>query len=75
MEKHVLKIEFDNKEALEHFAHWLCDQGEQDYWLWQEYREQEEDGDITALKFKYHYENKFLGDGTIRTECGRMDKR
>jgi len=31
-EKKTLSIEFDNEEALEHFASWLCGQGEQDYW-------------------------------------------
>lgn len=71
--KHKLTIEFDNREALEHFAHWLCGQGEQNYWLWMEYREQEEDGDITA-SFDYFHEKKFLGDDTIRASCSRLDK-
>jgi hypothetical protein len=53
--KTVISIEFDNKEAADHFASWLCGQGEQDYWLWMEYREEdEEDGDITATSFHYH---------------------
>ena len=75
--KNIIKIEFDNPEAAKHFASWLCEQGEQDYWNWMEYREQEEDGDITALRFNYHgpkQKNKFMADNTIRTECGRMDK-
>jgi hypothetical protein len=51
-----------------------------------EYREAEEKGDITVIKFKYHKEDesfaeddpkrygKFIEDGIIRTECGRLDK-
>lgn len=67
-EKHKLSIEFDSKEAAEHFSDWLCGQGEQDYWLWMECREQEEDGNITATSF--HYRNK---NGLITTTCGRLD--
>lgn len=48
-----LTIEFDNVETADHFATWLCEQGEQDYWAWMEQREQEETGDITAM-FDYH---------------------
>jgi len=69
-EKHTLVIEFDNEAARGHFSSWLDGQGEQDYWLWMKYREHEEEGDITALRF--------LGPGSaednvIRTQCGRMD--
>jgi len=80
MAKKTLSIEFDNDEALQHFALWLCEQGEQDYWQWMEYREQEETGDITGIQFDYHGGNKFGGikdfilDGTIRVKSGRMDK-
>jgi hypothetical protein len=63
----VLKIEFSNKMALEHFKSWLCEQGEQNYWVWQECREQEEDGDITAIRFDYS------GEDTIKTICGRLE--
>ena len=50
-------------------------------------REEEEDGDITAIHFDYHNEDKtkdqsdpkryhgFVSDNIIRTECGRKDKR
>ena len=81
-----LTIEFDSKEAMEHFATWLCEQGEQDYWNWMEYREEEEEGDITVVSFKYHKEDEsfaendpkrygeFLEDGIIRTKCGRLDR-
>jgi len=82
-EKSVLKIEFDNPEAARHFALWLCESGEQQYWQWMECREDDEDeGDITALKFDYHNTKvvkgkkrfgKFMADLTIRTKCGRMD--
>lgn len=85
-----ITIEFANPEAALHFATWLCEQGEQDYWQWMECREQEEKGDITATSFEYHsplhtefpkdsdkrYKgSKFLGDGIIRTTCGRKDKK
>jgi len=72
---HELKIQFANEKALKHFAGWLSGAGEQDYWQWMEYREQEEKGDITALNFKYRKGSGelFLGDNTIRTELGRLD--
>lgn len=44
-----LAIKFHSKAAREHFARWLCGSGEQDYWLWMEYRETEEPGNITAI--------------------------
>lgn len=50
-------IDLGSEEAATHFAHWLCGQGEQDYWIWMEYREQEEAGDITAVGFEYDYKN------------------
>lgn len=64
-----LVFEFASKEAANHFKRWLCGQGEQDYWLWMECREDESDGDITGLEFNYH-----TGNDTIPVECGRMDK-
>jgi hypothetical protein len=79
-----LVIKFASKEAADHFASWLCGAGEQDYWQWMEYREEEEDGDITALRFHYHGEEdetkarndparygEFMADNIIRTTCGR----
>lgn len=63
-----LTFEFDNEEALNHFKLWLCEQGEQDYWMWMEYREQEETGDITAVDFDYWH-----GE-TIKVKCGRQDE-
>ena len=88
-EKVKITIEFDNEKAAHHFAEWLCGSGEQEYWMWMEYREQEEEeDDITATSFHYHgpedetkAENdaarygEFMCDNTIRTTCGRMDKR
>jgi hypothetical protein len=86
--KTIISIEFDNKKAAHHFASWLCGAGEQDYWQWQECREEEEDGNITATSFHYHGPEdetkseddpdrygEFMCDNTIRTTCGRLDKR
>lgn len=58
-------INFDNERAAEHFASWLSGQGEQDYWLWMQYREEKEDGLITAETFKYNYE---AVDGVVRID-------
>lgn len=88
-EKVKLTIEFDNQEAAHHFAIWLCESGEQQYWEWMGYREEdEEDGNITATSFDYHGPEdetkteadperygEFLCDNTIRTTCGRLDKQ
>ena len=70
--KKKLIIEFDNEEAADHFAGWLCGAGEQDYWDWMAYREREESGDITAVNFNYHPNNKWLS-GPIVASCGRLD--
>lgn len=84
--KTTLKIEFANRKAAMHFASWLCNSGEQEYWNNMEYREDEEKGNITATSFHYHGvedETKaqddpkryggFMCDDTIRTTCGRLD--
>ena len=43
----VLKFEFDNEEAMEHFKTCLCNCGEQDYWDYMSNREGENpEGDI-----------------------------
>lgn len=60
-----LVFEFDSPEAANHFKHWLCGAGEQDYWNWMEYREEEEDGDITGRDFDY-----WNGE-LIKVKCGR----
>lgn len=86
--KTKLTIEFDSQSCLEHFASWLCNSGEAQYWEWMEYREQEESGNITATQFHYHgiedqtkeitdasRYGEFISDNTIRTTCGRLDKR
>ena len=77
-------IRFGSDAAAKHFALWLCGQGEQQYWDWMRYREQEEPGPITAVSFDYHNRNlalpddnpnaygEFLEDGIIRTELGRL---
>lgn len=83
-----LIIKFPNKEVARHFALWLCESGEQQYWDWMEYREQEEDGDISVKRFHYHGEEdqtkavndpsrygEFMCDNTIRTTIGRVSRR
>lgn len=83
-----LVIRFDSPEAAMHFARWLCGSGEQQYWDWMRYREDEEAGNITATEFHYHGEEdeakaqndparykEFMCDGIIRTTCGRLSKR
>ena len=66
-----LTFEFASEEAAEHFKTWLCESGEQGYWNWMEYREDEDAGNITGLRFDYH--NK---DGSIiPVECGRPDDK
>lgn len=65
----TLTFEFENEEAANHFKSWLCESGEQDYWMWMEYREQEEEGPITGKEFKYHGK-----DGSVvAVRCGRQD--
>lgn len=86
--KNKIVIEFSNPDAALEFATWLCESGEQQYWQWMEYREEEDNGDITATSFHYHGiedESKlkndasrygeFMCDNTIRTTCGRLDKK
>lgn len=83
----TLQIKFANEAAAKHFALWLCESGEQQYWDWMEYREGEEEGDITATSFHYHGEEdetkaqndpdrygEFMEDNIIRTSCGRLDR-
>lgn len=85
--KVILKIEFATQKMLDHFASWLCGSGEQQYWHWMECREEDEDGDITAVEFDYHGEEdqtkakddaerygEFMCDNTIRTVAGRLDR-
>lgn len=83
----VLQMKFANEAAAKHFALWLCESGEQSYWDWMEYREDEEEGDITATRFHYHGEEdetkertdperygEFMEDNTIRTTVGRLER-
>jgi hypothetical protein len=65
-----LTFVFGNEKTLNHFKSWLCEQGEQEYWDWMEYREQEEKGNITALEFDYH-----TGTNHVRTKCGRLNRK
>lgn len=88
VEENDLVIKFPNKEVANHFALWLCESGEQQYWEWMKYREDEEEGDITVKSFHYHGEEdqskektdparygEFMCDNTIRTTVGRLDDR
>jgi hypothetical protein len=72
--KHTVKINFESEEAARHFLVWLCDSGEQNYWQWMECREGEEDGDITAVRFKYHTGGKFCPGLEVETDCGRLEE-
>jgi hypothetical protein len=80
-----LVIKFPSKESAEHFALWLCESGEQQYWDWMETAEEDWPGDITATSFHYHGEEdetkeltdparykEFMCDNTIRTTMGRL---
>jgi hypothetical protein len=71
MKSSTVTIKFSNPSAAAHFVHWLGGQGEQDYCIWMECREQEEEGDITALRFDYDYDNTV----EVKAICGRMDAR
>jgi hypothetical protein len=66
VEENNLIIKFTNPKIAEHFKAWLCGAGEQYYWTWMECREEEEEGDITALDFDYQNGN------VIETKCGRL---
>lgn len=83
----TLLIQFANQKAAMQFASWLCESGEQSYWEWMRYREDEEEGNITATEFHYHgvedeskektdstRYKKFMSDNIIRTTCGRLSK-
>lgn len=63
-----VEINFDNEKAAKHFISWLDGQGEQDYWIWMDCRESEEEGNITAVRFTY----KGL---QVDTKCGRLDTK
>lgn len=71
--KNQLMIQFNNQKAIKHFATWLCESGEQDYWMWMEERETEDEDAITAVRFDYfNGAKKFLGTNTINAICGRL---
>lgn len=50
-----LTIEFPSQDALEHFALWLNGSGEQSYWKWMMYREQEEPERDIRVRFEYYF--------------------
>lgn len=65
----TVTINFANAKAAKHFVAWLDGQGEQNYWVWMECREQEEKGDITATHFAY---DRSLN---VETTVSRLDRR
>jgi len=65
-----LTFKFTNKEARKHFEEWFMHLGEQYYWDWMEYREQEEKaGNITGVEFKFSKK-----DATCEVVCGRLNR-
>jgi hypothetical protein len=77
MSKRSITIEFDSDEIATHFATWLCEAGEQDYWNWIRYQEQNYPNINCAISFDYHGERddlEFMQDWTIRTKSGRLDQ-
>ena len=71
----TVTIAFENEQAAEHFVDWLCGSGEQHYWEWMTYREEEEPGPITALSFDYWKANGGEFGTNIEARCGRRDER
>lgn len=67
------EISFANEKARDYFLSWLCGSGEQHYWDWQEAREEEEDGPITATSFDYHAPNGGNFGPKVHASCGRID--
>jgi hypothetical protein len=66
-----LTFEFDSEEAANHFKLWMCESGEQGYWEWMEYRENEDDTpNITGIHFSYHNKDSHI----VPVKCGRLDK-
>lgn len=45
--KVTVKFNFENELAADQFLTWLCEQGEQDYWTWQEAGVPEETATVT----------------------------
>lgn len=72
--KHNVTFSFDSDEARDHFVSWLSGSGEQQYWEWMDMRESEQDGDITALRFRYGWPSPDYTKPIV-AECGRMDAR
>ena len=73
-------IKFDRLEAADHFVTWMCEAGEQDYWNWMEYRQQESSNpSMTATTFEYpgglvdgHWPQDGDGNIVVGTELGRV---
>lgn len=57
----TLKIEFNNQNALEEFATWLCESGEQEYFTWMECQDVPENEIVES--FIYHHSKHITSDG------------
>jgi len=73
-----IKFVFDNDAAAEHFLTWLSEDGEQSYWDWMRYRQEEENGPITAVHFDYHggtNDGEEFGKHPVIAKCGRLGEK
>lgn len=61
----TIKCNGENKVAIEQFLVWMSESGEQQYWDWMTYREDELDGPITISSFEYDFENGEIKAGPI----------
>ena len=75
MKKTTVRIDFATEEAADHFLSWFCGSGEQAYWDWMQYREEEEGGNITAVRFDYHKPNGGEFGPKVATTLGRLDRQ
>lgn len=72
----TITFEFSNPEAAHHFLIWMSESGEQEYWNWMQYREEndEPEGDITAVELDYWSLNEGETFGPrVQMVCGRFD--
>ena len=67
-------FEFKTDEARKAFLVWLCESGEQEYWMWMEAREQESAKTKTVLDFNYgNLHKKSKDDMIVQCKEGRLD--
>ena len=71
-----LIIDYGSDKVVDHFIQWLSGAGEQEYWMWMEARETEEQGSITALRFDYgDYKPGPKGDWNMTATTGRLNSQ